>query len=66
MPNIQVLLDVEENKIVEIYKASNGLKTKEEAVKLIIREYERTVKLGSGSSQCDTDINDRAHHQNHR
>ena len=41
MVKIQVDLSKEENKILEIYKAKQGCKTKEIALKKIIRESEQ-------------------------
>ncbi|MBN1175071.1 DUF2683 family protein [Candidatus Woesearchaeota archaeon] len=44
MVKIQLDLSPEEDKAVEIYKLVNGLKTKQEAIKKIIKHFEVEVK----------------------
>ena len=44
MAKIQVDLSNEEDKIVEIYKLVHDLKTKQEAIKQMIRYFEAEVK----------------------
>jgi hypothetical protein len=44
MTKIQIDLDAEEDRIVEIYKLVNKLKTKEEAIKKMVRYFEAEVK----------------------
>jgi len=44
MTKIQIDLDKEEDKIVEIYKLMNDLKTKEEAIKQMVRYFKAEVK----------------------
>ena len=44
MTKIQINLNNEEDKIVEIYKAVNNLKTKEEAIKRMIRYFKVDIK----------------------
>ena len=44
MVKIQLDLSPEEDKAVEIYKLVNGLKTKQEAIKEIIKHFEVEVK----------------------
>jgi len=44
MAKIQINLSNEEDKIVEIYKLVHDLKTKEEAIKLMIRYFEAEIK----------------------
>lgn len=44
MVKIQIDLSAEEDKIVEIYKLVNNLKTKQEAIKQMIRFFEADVK----------------------
>lgn len=44
MTKIQINLDGEEDRIVEIYKLMNKLKTKEDAIKKMIRYFEAEVK----------------------
>ena len=39
MTKIQINLSDEEDKIVEIYKAVNNLKTKEDSIKIMIRYF---------------------------
>ena len=41
---IQIDLSKEEDKIVEIYKLSNDLRTKEEAIKLMITYFKADIK----------------------
>jgi hypothetical protein len=46
---IQIELSPEENKIVEIYKLVNDLRTKEEAIKLMVQHFKveiRPEKIG--------------------
>jgi hypothetical protein len=44
MTKIQIDLDKEEDKIVEIYKLVNNLDTKQEAIKKMVRYFEAEVK----------------------
>jgi hypothetical protein len=44
MTKIQIDLSDEEDKLVEIYKLVNNLKTKQEAIKKMIRYFEAEVK----------------------
>lgn len=44
MTKIQIDLDKEEDKIVEIYKLVNNLNTKQEAIKKMIRYFKAEVK----------------------
>ena len=44
MAKIQINLSNEEDKIVEIYKLVHGLKTKEEAIKQMLRYFEAEIK----------------------
>ena len=44
MPKIQIDLDQEEDRIVEMYKLVNRLKTKEEAIKKMVKYFEAEVK----------------------
>jgi hypothetical protein len=44
MTKIQIDLDEDEDRIVEIYKLVNRLNTKQEAIKKIIRYFEAEVK----------------------
>lgn len=44
MTKIQIDLDDEEDRIVEIYKLVNNLKTKQEAIKKMITYFEAEVK----------------------
>ena len=44
MTKIQIDLDKEEDKIVEIYKLVHNLKTKEEAIKQMVRYFEAEIK----------------------
>jgi len=44
MTKIQINLSDMEDKIVEVYKLVNNLKTKEEAIKQMIRYFEVDVK----------------------
>jgi hypothetical protein len=39
MPQITINFDHEENKNIEIFKAKEGIKNKEKAVRLIIRNF---------------------------
>jgi len=39
MPKIAISLSKEENKHIEIYKAKNGLSSKEESIKRVIQKY---------------------------
>jgi len=39
MPQITIDLDSDENKQIEIFKATEGLRSKEKAVKLIIKKF---------------------------
>ena len=43
MPKILVDLSEKEDKIIEIFKIVNNLKTKQEAIKLIIEHFEAEV-----------------------
>lgn len=44
MTKIQIDLDTEEDRIVEIYKLVNNLKTKQEAIKKMVRYFQAEVK----------------------
>jgi len=44
MAKIQINLSNEENKIVEIYKLVHDLKTKEEAIKQMIKYFEADIR----------------------
>jgi len=44
MTKIQIDLDEEEDRIVEIYKIMNQLNTKQEAIKKMVRYFEAEVK----------------------
>jgi len=44
MAKIQVDLSKEEDKIVEVYKLVHDLKTKQEAIKQMIRYFEAEIK----------------------
>lgn len=44
MTKIQIELDAEEDKAVEIYKLVNNLKTKQEAIKKMVRYFKAEVK----------------------
>jgi hypothetical protein len=44
MTKIQINLSDDEDKIVEIYKLVHSLKTKEEAIKQMIRYFEAEIK----------------------
>ncbi len=44
MAKIQIDLSKEEDKIVEVYKLVHELKTKQEAIKLMIRYFEAEIK----------------------
>ena len=44
MTKIQIDLDEEESKIVEIYKLVNNLKTKQEAIKKMVRYFKADIK----------------------
>jgi len=44
MTKIQINLSSEEDKIVEIYKLVHNLKTKEEAIKQMVRYFEADIK----------------------
>jgi hypothetical protein len=44
MTKIQINLDEEEDKIVEIYKLMNNLNTKSEAIKRMIRYFKAEIK----------------------
>lgn len=44
MTKIQINLDQEEDKIVEVYKIVNDLKTKEEAIKNMVRYFKAEIK----------------------
>ncbi len=39
MPQITIDFDYEENKNIEIFKAKEGIKNKEKAVRLIVRRF---------------------------
>jgi uncharacterized coiled-coil DUF342 family protein len=41
---IQIDLDAEEDKIVEIYKLVNNLNTKQEAIKKMVRYFKAEIK----------------------
>ena len=44
MVKIQIDLSLEEDRIVEIYKLSNRLKTKQEAIKKMLKYFEVNIK----------------------
>ena len=44
MTKIQIDLDAEEDKIVEIYKLVNDLKTKEQAIKKMVKYFKAEIK----------------------
>lgn len=44
MVKIQLELSEEENSIVEVYKSVNKLKTKQEAIKGMIKHFEVSIK----------------------
>lgn len=44
MTKIQINLDEEEDRIVEIYKLVQNLKTKEEAIKKMVRYFKAEIK----------------------
>lgn len=44
MTKIQIDLDAEEDKIVEIYKLVNNLKTKQEAIKKMVKYFKAEIK----------------------
>ena len=44
MTKIQIDLDVEEDKIVEIYKLVHNLRTKQEAIKVMIKAFEADIQ----------------------
>ena len=44
MTKIQIDLDAEEDRIVEIYKLVNKLNTKQEAIKKMVRYFEVSIK----------------------
>ena len=44
MTKIQIDLDKEEDRIVEIYKLVNDLNTKEEAIKKMVRYFKAEIK----------------------
>ncbi len=44
MTKIQVDLNEEEDKIVEIYKLVNNLKTKQEAIKKMVRYFKAEIR----------------------
>lgn len=44
MAQIQINLSEEENRIVNVYKTVNGLSTKQEAVKNMIRYFEVEIR----------------------
>jgi len=44
MTKIQIDLDKEEDKIVEVYKIVNNLNTKEEAIKKMVRYFKAEIK----------------------
>lgn len=44
MVKIQIDLSEQEDKIVEVYKLMNNLKTKQEAIKQIIKHFEVEIK----------------------
>lgn len=44
MVKIQIDLDDEEDKIVEIYKLVNNLKTKQDAIKKMVRYFKAEIK----------------------
>lgn len=45
MVRVQINLDEIENKIVDVYRAMKGLKSKEQAIKEIIKEQKTKLKL---------------------
>jgi len=44
MPKIQIDLSDEEDKIVDIYKLVNNMKTKQEAIKEMIKHFKAEIK----------------------
>ena len=44
MTKIQIDLDEEEDKIVEIYKLVNNLKTKQEAIRKMVKYFKADIK----------------------
>jgi uncharacterized coiled-coil DUF342 family protein len=44
MVKIQIDLDEDEDKIVEIYKLVNNLKTKQDAIKKMVRYFKAEIK----------------------
>lgn len=44
MPKIQIDLTEEEDKIVEIYKLVNDLKTKQEAIRKMVKYFKAEIK----------------------
>jgi len=44
MTKIQIDLSKEEDKLVEVYKLMNNLKTKQEAIKQMVKHFEVEVK----------------------
>jgi hypothetical protein len=44
MVKIQLELSEDENGIVEVYKSVNKLKTKQEAIKAMIKQFEVSIK----------------------
>ena len=44
MVKIQIDLSEEEDRIVEIYKLANKLKTKQEAIKEMVKHFEAEIK----------------------
>jgi len=44
MTKIQIDLDEEEDRIVEIYKLVNNLKTKQEAIKKMVKYFKAEIK----------------------
>jgi hypothetical protein len=44
MVKIQIDLNSEEDSIVEVYKSVNKLKTKQEAIKAMIKHFEVSIK----------------------
>ena len=44
MVKILVNLSTEEDKVVEVYKIVNGLKTKQEAIKQMVQYFEADIK----------------------
>jgi hypothetical protein len=48
MPTITISLDEDANKLIEIYQAANGLKTKEEAINKIVNEAKQIILKSVG------------------